>query len=335
MYAQMIKSEASSEDPEQLAAFQARIDAGEKIEPKDWMPASYRKTLIRQIGQHAHSEIVGQLPEGNWITRAPTLERKAILLAKVQDEAGHGLYLYCAAETLGVTRDELMEMLNDGRMKYSSIFNYPTLTWADMGAVGWLVDGAAIMNQVPLQRTSYGPYSRAMIRICKEESFHQRQGYDVMMKMARGSEAQKKMAQDALNRFWYPSLMMFGPSDKDSVHSAQSMAWKIKMNTNDELRQKFVDQTVPQADYLGLTVPDPNLAWNEETGHYDFSEPDWDEFYNVLKGNGPCNTDRLTARNKAWDDGAWVREGMLAHAEKTHARKAQTGKSEDRYELNA
>ena len=330
MYAQMIKSEASSEDPEQLAAFQARIDAGEKIEPKDWMPASYRKTLIRQIGQHAHSEIVGQLPEGNWITRAPTLERKAILLAKVQDEAGHGLYLYCAAETLGVTRDELMEMLNDGRMKYSSIFNYPTLTWADMGAVGWLVDGAAIMNQVPLQRTSYGPYSRAMIRICKEESFHQRQGYDVMMKMARGSEAQKKMAQDALNRFWYPSLMMFGPSDKDSVHSAQSMAWKIKMNTNDELRQKFVDQTVPQADYLGLTVPDPNLVWNEETGHYDFSEPDWDEFYNVLKGNGPCNTDRLAARNKAWDDGAWVRDGMLAHAAKKHARK-----TEYKHELNA
>ena len=330
MYAQMIKSEASREDPEQLAAFQARIDAGEKIEPKDWMPASYRKTLIRQIGQHAHSEIVGQLPEGNWITRAPTLERKAILLAKVQDEAGHGLYLYCAAETLGVTRDELMEMLNDGRMKYSSIFNYPTLTWADMGAVGWLVDGAAIMNQVPLQRTSYGPYSRAMIRICKEESFHQRQGYDVMMKMARGSEAQKKMAQDALNRFWYPSLMMFGPSDKDSVHSAQSMAWKIKMNTNDELRQKFVDQTVPQADYLGLTVPDPNLVWNEETGHYDFSEPDWDEFYNVLKGNGPCNTDRLAARNKAWDDGAWVRDGMLAHAAKKHARK-----TEYKHELNA
>ncbi len=330
MYAQMIKSEASREDPEQLAAFQARIDAGEKIEPKDWMPASYRKTLIRQIGQHAHSEIVGQLPEGNWITRAPTLERKAILLAKVQDEAGHGLYLYCAAETLGVTRDELMEMLNDGRMKYSSIFNYPTLTWADMGAVGWLVDGAAIMNQVPLQRTSYGPYSRAMIRICKEESFHQRQGYDVMMKMAKGSEAQKKMAQDALNRFWYPSLMMFGPSDKDSVHSAQSMAWKIKMNTNDELRQKFVDQTVPQADYLGLTVPDPNLVWNEETGHYDFSEPDWDEFYNVLKGNGPCNTDRLAARNKAWDDGAWVRDGMLAHAAKKHARK-----TEYKHELNA
>lgn len=321
MYAQMVKSEASTEDPEQLAAFQARIDAGDKIEPKDWMPVGYRKTLIRQIGQHAHSEIVGQLPEGNWITRAPTLERKAILLAKVQDEAGHGLYLYCAAETLGVTRDELTEMLLDGRMKYSSIFNYPTLTWADMGAVGWLVDGAAIMNQVPLQRTSFGPYSRAMIRICKEESFHQRQGYDIMMKMAAGSEAQKRMAQDALNRFWYPSLMMFGPSDKDSVHSAQSMAWKIKMNTNDELRQKFVDQTVPQAEYLGLSVPDPDLKWNDEKGGYDFSEPDWAEFYDVLKGNGPCNTERLADRNRAWDDGKWVRDGLLAHAEKKAARR--------------
>ncbi|MGP6087870.1 1,2-phenylacetyl-CoA epoxidase subunit PaaA [Antarctobacter jejuensis] len=321
MYAQMIKSEASREDPEKLAEFQARIDAGDKIEPKDWMPMGYRKTLIRQIGQHAHSEIVGQLPEGNWITRAPTLERKAILLAKVQDEAGHGLYLYCAAETLGVTRDELTEMLLDGRMKYSSIFNYPTLTWADMGAVGWLVDGAAIMNQVPLQRTSFGPYSRAMIRICKEESFHQRQGYDIMMKMANGTPAQKKMAQDALNRFWYPSLMMFGPSDKESVHSEQSMAWKIKMNTNDELRQKFVDQTVPQAEYLGLTVPDENLKWNEETGHYEFSQPDWSEFFDVLKGNGPCNRERLAARNKAWDDGKWVRDGLLAHAEKKTARK--------------
>ncbi|MEM8822539.1 MAG: 1,2-phenylacetyl-CoA epoxidase subunit PaaA [Pseudomonadota bacterium] len=321
MYAQMIKSEASGEDPTKLAAFQARIDAGEKIEPKDWMPQGYRKTLIRQIGQHAHSEIVGQLPEGNWITRAPTLERKAILLAKVQDEAGHGLYLYCAAETLGVSRDELTEMLLDGRMKYSSIFNYPTLSWADMGAVGWLVDGAAIMNQVPLQRTSYGPYSRAMIRICKEESFHQRQGYDIMMKMAAGTRAQKKMAQDALNRFWFPSLMMFGPSDKDSVHSAQSMAWKIKMNTNDELRQKFVDQTVPQAEYLGLTVPDPDLTWNEARGHYDFTEPDWSEFFDVIQGNGPCNVERLAARNKAWDDGAWVRDGMLAHAEKKRAAK--------------
>ncbi|MBY6056305.1 1,2-phenylacetyl-CoA epoxidase subunit A [Leisingera daeponensis] len=321
MYAQMIKSEATQDDPEKLAAFQARIDAGEKIEPKDWMPEGYRKTLIRQIGQHAHSEIVGQLPEGNWITRAPTLERKAILLAKVQDEAGHGLYLYCAAETLGVTRDELTEMLLDGRMKYSSIFNYPTLNWADMGAVGWLVDGAAIMNQVPLQRTSFGPYSRAMIRICKEESFHQRQGYDVIRKMAEGTPEQKKMAQDALNRLWYPSLMMFGPSDKDSVHSAQSMAWKIKMNTNDELRQKFVDQTVPQAEYLGLTVPDPDLKWNEERGHYDYTDPDWSEFFDVIQGNGPCNTDRLAARNKAWDDGKWVRDGMLAHARKKAARK--------------
>ncbi len=320
MYAQMVKSEAADESAE-AQAFQARIDAGEKIEPKDWMPAGYRKTLIRQIGQHAHSEIVGQLPEGNWITRAPTLERKAILLAKVQDEAGHGLYLYCAAETLGVSRDELTEMLLDGRMKYSSIFNYPTLTWADMGAVGWLVDGAAIMNQVPLQRTSFGPYSRAMIRVCKEESFHQRQGYDIMMKMAQGTPEQKAMAQNALDRFWYPSLMMFGPSDADSVHSAQSMAWKIKMNTNDELRQKFVDQTVPQAEYLGLTVPDKTLKWNDEKGGYDFAEPDWAEFFEVIKGNGPCNTERLAARNKAWDDGKWVRDGLLAHAEKRNARK--------------
>ena len=315
MYAQMVTSDPRDETVEDQA-FQARIDAGEKIEPRDWMPEGYRKTLIRQIGQHAHSEIVGQLPEGNWITRAPTLERKAILLAKVQDEAGHGLYLYCAAETLGVSRDEMTEMLLDGRMKYSSIFSYPTLTWADMGAVGWLVDGAAIMNQVPLQRTSYGPYARAMIRVCKEESFHQRQGFDIMMRMAKGTPAQKKMAQDALNRFWYPSLMMFGPSDKDSVHSAQSMAWKIKMNTNDELRQKFVDLTVPQAEYLGLTIPDPDLKWNEERGHYDYSEPDWSEFYDVLKGNGPCSVDRIETRKKAWDDGAWVREALMAHSEK-------------------
>ncbi len=321
MYAQMIKSETSDEDPKELEAFQAKIDAGVKIEPKDWMPAGYRKTLIRQIGQHAHSEIVGQLPEGNWITRAPTLERKAILLAKVQDEAGHGLYLYCAAETLGVSREELTRDLLSGKMKYSSIFNYPTLTWADIGAVGWLVDQAAILNQVPLQRTSYGPYARAMVRICKEESFHQRQGFDIMMKMVNGTEAQKQMAQDALDRFWYPSLMMFGPSDAESVHSTQNMAWKIKMNTNDELRQKFVDQVVPQAEYLGLTIPDETLKWNEETGHYDFAEPDWDEFFQVLKGNGPCNTERLAARNKAWDDGAWVREGLLAHAEKKRAAK--------------
>lgn len=319
MYAQMVKTDGTGlKAPEEMTPqerhFQARIDAGEKIEPKEWMPEGYRKTLIRQIGQHAHSEIVGQLPEGNWITRAPTLERKAILLAKVQDEAGHGLYLYCAAETLGVSRDELTEMLLSGKMKYSSIFNYPTLTWADIGAVGWLVDGAAIMNQVPLQRTSYGPYSRAMVRICKEESFHQRQGYDIMMKMAQGTPEQKAMAQDALNRFWYPSLMMFGPSDKDSVHSAQSMAWRIKINTNDELRQKFVDQTVPQASYLGLTVPDPALKWNEEKGGHDFSEPDWSEFYEVLKGNGPCNRDRLEARQTAWDEGRWFREGLMAHA---------------------
>ena len=296
MYAQMVKStgkgvKSLDEMEPQERAFQERINAGDKIEPKDWMPEGYRKNLIRQIGQHAHSEIVGQLPEGNWITRAPTLERKAILLAKVQDEAGHGLYLYCAAETLGVTRDELTEMLLDGRMKYSSIFNYPTLTWADMGAVGWLVDGAAIMNLVPLQRTSYGPYARAMVRICKEESFHQRQGFDIM-------------------------ITMFGPSDENSVHSAQSMAWKIKMNSNDELRQKFVDQTVPQAEYLGLTVPDENLKWNEEKGGYDFSQPDWDEFFHVLRGNGPETTERMEARNKAWDDGAWVRDGMMAHAAK-------------------
>ena len=324
MYAQMVKSTGSrvktlDEMDPQERAFQERIDAGDKIEPRDWMPEGYRKTLIRQIGQHAHSEIVGQLPEGNWITRAPTLERKAILLAKVQDEAGHGLYLYCAAETLGVSRDELTEMLLDGRMKYSSIFNYPTLTWADMGAVGWLVDGAAIMNQVPLQRTSYGPYARAMVRICKEESFHQRQGYDIMNKMANGTKAQKRMAQDALNRFWYPALMMFGPSDKDSVHSAQSMAWKIKMNTNDELRQKFVDETVPQAEFLGLTVPDPDLAWDEASGHYRFTQPDWTEFHDVLRGNGPCNAERLADRRAAWDDGDWVRDGLMAHARKKNA----------------
>lgn len=326
MYAQMIQSTGKGVktldemEPEERA-FQERINAGGKIEPKDWMPDGYRKNLIRQIGQHAHSEIVGQLPEGNWITRAPTLERKAILLAKVQDEAGHGLYLYCAAETLGITRDEMFEALHEGRMKYSSIFNYPTLTWADMGAVGWLVDGAAIMNQVPLQRTSYGPYARAMVRICKEESFHQRQGFDIMMKMCNGTDAQKKMAQDALNRMWFPSLMMFGPSDKESVHSEQSMAWKIKMNTNDELRQKFVDQTVPQAQYLGLTIPDETLAWNEEKSGYDFAEPDWNEFFDVLKGNGPCNQERLQTRKDAWEEGAWVREGMLAHAAKKRSMK--------------
>ncbi len=326
MYAQLVKTagtgvKTKDEMTDQEREFQDKIDRDIKIEPRDWMPDDYRATLIRQIGQHAHSEIVGQLPEGNWITRAPTLERKAILLAKVQDEAGHGLYLYCAAETLGVSRDEITEMLLDGRMKYSSIFNYPTLNWADIGAVGWLVDGAAIMNQVPLQRTSYGPYSRAMIRICKEESFHQRQGYDAIRKMAEGTPEQKKMAQDALNRLWFPSLMMFGPSDKDSVHSAQSMAWKIKINTNDELRQKFVDQTVPQIEFLGLDLPDPGIKWNEDRGHYDYTDPDWSEFFNVIKGNGPCNVDRLAARNKAWDDGAWVRDGLLEHARKKAARK--------------
>lgn len=326
MYAQMVKTEADrprtpDEMDPQERAFQERIDADIRIEPKDWMPEGYRRTLIRQISQHAHSEIVGQLPEGNWITRAPTLERKAILLAKVQDEAGHGLYLYCAAETLGVSRDELIDQLHSGKAKYSSIFNYPTLTWADIGAIGWLVDGAAIMNQVPLQRCSYGPYSRAMIRVCKEESFHQRQGYDIMMKLAKGTPEQRAMAQDALNRWWWPSLMMFGPPDADSVHSAQSMAWKIKLNSNDELRQKFVDQTVPQAEYLGLTVPDPALAWNDERGGYEYGAIDWAEFFDVIKGNGPCNRERLAARVKAHEDGAWFREALTAHAEKRAARK--------------
>ncbi len=324
MYAQMVKTDAkglkSLEEMEpQERAFQERIDADEKIEPKDWMPEGYRKTLVRQISQHAHSEIVGQLPEGNWITRAPTLERKAILLAKVQDEAGHGLYLYCAAETLGVSRDQLLEQLHSGKAKYSSIFNYPTLTWADIGAIGWLVDGAAIMNQVPLQRCSYGPYSRAMIRVCKEESFHQRQGYSIMMTLAKGSEAQRAMAQDALTRWWWPCLMMFGPPDGESIHSAQSMAWKIKLNSNDELRQKFVDQTVPQAEYLGLSVPDPDLTWNETRGHYDYGEIDWEEFHRVLRGGGPCNRERLRARVNAHDEGAWFRDGLSAYAAKQDA----------------
>ena len=330
MYAQEIKvpggkHKALGEMSAQERAFQERIDRGEKIEPKDWMPQEYRETLLRQIGQHAHSEIVGQLPEGNWISRAPTLERKAILLAKVQDEAGHGLYLYSAAETLGKTRDQMTEELLRGKAKYSSIFNYPTLTWADMGAVGWLVDGAAIMNQVALQRTSYGPYARAMVRICKEESFHQRQGFAIMMKMAFGAPEQQAMAQDALNRFWYPALMMFGPSDKDSVHTAQSMAWKIKINTNDELRQKFVDQTVPQAEYLGLTIPDDKLRFNESQGGYDYSQPDWDEFFEVIKGNGPCNRMRIAAQQKAWDDGAWFRAGLLANAEKQRQPESKVG----------
>uniref|UniRef100_UPI003BA96A40 1,2-phenylacetyl-CoA epoxidase subunit PaaA n=1 Tax=Stappia sp. TaxID=1870903 RepID=UPI003BA96A40 len=325
MYTQALNASDTAtpqvEDAERLAAFQARIDAEEKIEPNDWMPESYRKTLVRQISQHAHSEIVGMLPEGNWITRAPTLKRKAALLAKVQDEGGHGLYLYSAAETLGVSREELTDQLLSGKAKYSSIFNYPTLTWADIGAIGWLVDGAAIMNQIPLCRCSFGPYSRAMIRVCKEESFHQRQGYELLLEMCRSSQEQKEMVQDALNRWWWPSLMMFGPSDTDSKHSAQSMAWKIKRFTNDELRQKFVDATVPQAHYLGLTLPDDDLRFNEETGHWEFGEIDWDEFTRVIAGNGPCNRERLKARRKAHDDGAWVREAALAHAEKRRMRR--------------
>jgi len=301
--------------------FQEKIDNELRIEPKDWMPEKYRQTLIRQISQHAHSEIIGMLPEGNWITRAPSLRRKAVLLAKVQDEAGHGLYLYSAAETLGITRDKMYEQLHSGEAKYSSIFNYPTITWADMGAIGWLVDGAAIMNQVPLCRASYGPYSRAMVRVCKEESFHQRQGYEIMLTLSKGSAVQKKMAQDALNRWWWPSIMMFGPTDDASPNSIQSMQWKIKRFSNDELRQKFVDVTVEQAKILGLTIPDKDLKWNEERGHYDFGEINWDEFWNVVKGNGPCNKERLEARKKAWEDGAWVREAAQVHAQKRKAKK--------------
>ena len=321
MYAQMVNTGSKGLKPReemsaQEQAFQNQIDADIKIEAKDWMPENYRKTLIRQISQHAHSEIVGMLPEGNWITRAPSLKRKTILLAKVQDEGGHGLYLYGAAETLGVSRDELIDSLHAGKSRYSSIFNYPTLTWADMGAIGWLVDGAAIMNQVPLQRCSYGPYARAMVRVCKEESFHQRQGYDAISVLAKGSEEQKAMAQDALNRWWWPSLMMFGPPDDQSPNSAQSFEWKIKLNSNDELRQRFVDQTVPQAEYLNLKVPDADVQWNEETKHYDFGDIDWDEFFNVLKGNGPCNRERLRARVRAHEDGQWVRDAAVAYAQK-------------------
>lgn len=296
--------------------FEAKLANNDVIEPKDWMPENYRKHLIRQISQHAHSEIVGMLPEGNWITRAPSLRSKVVLLAKVQDEGGHGLYLYTAAETLGISRDELLDNLLTGKAKYSSIFNYPTLTWADMGAVGWLVDGAAIMNQVMLQRTSYGPYSRAMIRICKEESFHQRQGYEIMTRMAFGTPEQKAMAQDALNRWWFPSMMMFGPPDAESPNSENALKWRIKRETNDQLRQKFVNQTVPQAEYLGLTMPDPNIKWNEAKKGYDYSDPDWTEFKNVISGNGPCNKERLAARNKAHNDGAWVREAANAFAKK-------------------
>ncbi len=312
---------AVQEDPALLRRFEAKIDAEEKIEPKDWMPEAYRQTLIRQISQHAHSEIVGMLPEGNWITRAPSLLRKSILIAKVQDEGGHGAYLYSAAETLGVSRAELIEQLLSGAAKYSSIFNYPTTTWADVGAIGWLVDGAAIMNQIPLCRCSYGPYSRAMIRICKEESFHQRQGYDLMLKLARGSAAQRALAQDALNRWWWPSLMMFGPPDTASPHTALSVRWKIKRFTNDELRQKFVDFTVPQTRFLGLEIPDPALRWDAERGQHVYGEIDWSEFQDVVRGNGPCNRDRLQARRDAHDSGRWVREAALAHAAK-HARAA-------------
>ena len=312
----------SGEPQDLVDAFEARVAADAFIEPKDWMPEAYRRTLIRQISQHAHSEVVGMLPEGNWITRAPSLRRKAVLLAKVQDEGGHGLYLYCAAETLGVSRGEMIDALHSGRAKYSTIFNYPTLTWADIGALGWLVDGAAIMNQVPLQRTSYGPYARAMVRVCKEESFHQRQGYEIMMKLAQGTADQRAMAQDALNRWWWPALMMFGPPDEDSPNSEQSMRWRIKRDSNDSLRQKFVDVTVPQADFLDLKIPDPALAWNEARGHHDFGALDWEEFYAVVRGEGPVAKERMEARRRAWDDNAWVREAADAHQTRRAARKA-------------
>lgn len=296
--------------------FLEKIDKGDSIEPKDWMPEKYRKQLIRMMGQHAHSEIVGMLPEGNWITRAPSLRRKVSLLAKVQDEAGHGLYIYSAAETLGISRDEMTSQLLSGKAKYSSIFNYPTLSWADIGAIGWLVDGAAIINQVMLQRASFGPYARAMVRICKEESFHQRQGYEIMMTLAKGTPEQKQMAQDALNRWWWPSLMMFGPSDKDSPNSAEMMRWKIKRESNDDLRQKFIDRTVPQADFIGLTIPDPDLKFDSATGNYSFGKIDWEEFNNVVAGNGPCNKERLKARKDAEENGRWVREAAMAHSKK-------------------
>src|SRR6187397_1328967 len=313
------KAVRSADEVARQAAFDARIDAGDFIEAKDWMPDHYRKTLVRQISQHAHSEIVGMLPEGNWISRAPTLKRKAILIAKVQDEAGHGLYLYSAAETLGTTRDEMINDLHTGRAKYSSIFNYPSLTWADMGAIGWLVDGAAILNQVALCRTSYGPYARALVRICKEESFHQRQGFETLLVLSRGTIEQRAMCQDAINRWWWPSLMMFGPKDSESTNSDQSMKWKIKRKTNDELRQNFVDMIAEQVKLLGMTLPDPCLKWNKERKHYDFGEINWEEFWNVVKGNGPCNKQRLEARRKAHEEGEWVRQAAAAHAEKRKA----------------
>jgi ring-1,2-phenylacetyl-CoA epoxidase subunit PaaA len=325
MYTQALNSsdgeDRNIEDATRAAQFQARIDADERIEPNDWMPAAYRKTLTRQISQHAHSEIVGMLPEGNWITRAPSLRRKAALLAKVQDECGHGLYLYAAAETLGSSRADLVDLMLAGKAKYASIFTNPTLTWADIGTIGWLVDGAAIMNQIPLCRCSYGPYARAMIRVCKEESFHQRQGFEIMLTLCRGTDEQKAMAQDALNRWWWPVLMMFGPPDQVSQHSDTSTKWKIKRFSNDELRQKFVDATVPQAQYLGLTIPDPGMKQNE-AGNWEYSAIDWEEFKQVLAGNGPCNRDRLAARRKAHEDGAWVREAAMAYAEKRRQRAA-------------
>src|SRR5713101_9401741 len=325
MYTQALNTREAPDaaaDPEREARFQARVDAESRIEPNDWMPDAYRRTLIRQISQHAHSEIVGMLPEGNWITRAPSLKRKAALLAKVQDEGGHGLYLYAAAETLGISREELVEQLLAGKAKYASIFNYPTLTWADIGVIGWLVDGAAIMNQIPLCRCSYGPYARALIRICKEESFHQRQGYEIMLTLAGGTPEQKAMAQDALDRWWWPSLMMFGPSDKDSQHSDTSIRWKIKRFSNDELRQKFVDATVPQGHHLGLVFPDPALRFDGASGHWRFGAIDWNEFRNVVAGNGPCNRQRLQQRRDAQADGAWVRAAAIAYGEK-RARRGQ------------
>jgi len=331
MYTQMMDTQGAEkakavttlQEQELMRRFDERIDDGGFIEAKDWMPEHYRKTLVRQISQHAHSEIVGMLPEGNWVTRAPTLKRKAILLAKIQDEGGHGLYLYAAAETLGTSRDQMIDALHSGKAKYSSIFNYPTLSWADVGVIGWLVDGAAIMNQVPLCRCSYAPYARAMIRICREESFHQRQGYDALLTMMRdGTDAQRAMVQDAVNRWWWPSLMMFGPPDGESVHSAQSMRWGIKRISNDDLRQKFIDATAQQAGVLGVTLPDPLLKWNEERGHYDFGPIDWDEFWRVVGGDGPCNRERLAGRVQAWEDGEWVREAALAHARKQSMKEA-------------
>lgn len=313
---QAVKKVTKNENPKLMDIFQKRIDADGRIEPQEWMPDAYRNTLVRQISQHAHSEIVGMLPEANWISRAPSLKRKMILLAKVQDEGGHGLYLYSAAETLGVSRDQLLSQLHDGSAKYSSIFNYPTLSWADVGIIGWLVDGAAIMNQIPLCRCSYGPYARAMIRICKEESFHQRQGYEGLLAVMKGTDEQKEMVQDAMNRWWWKCLAMFGPSDSESTHSALGMKWGIKRFTNDDLRQKFVDATVPQAQVLGVTIPDPDLKWNEARGHYDFGEIDWDEFWETVKGNGPCNEERVRTRVKAYENGEWVRDAALAYAEK-------------------